>query len=184
MSEMWNRAQEQRGSDGNPSITCRYPGCKKVRIHKNCVNQVCASHCRVMSGGCEVAQHQSDAPASTPYQELLPPTSQLPLMLPSVFPQADSNPHILSNPSQFPPPTPAFHLDPNLNPPTMSGTSGFRAPSMQITTEPPSSLDPRPNPRFANQMRPVFTEQMERKQARLENRRIVEETRLEAVSIL
>jgi hypothetical protein len=47
--------------------------------------------------------------------------------------------------------------------------------------EPPSSMNPLPNPRFASQMRPIFTDQSKREQELRENARVVEEQRLAAI---
>ena len=50
-----------------------------------------------------------------------------------------------------------------------------------MTAEPPSSMNSLPNPRFASQMRPIFTEQMPVEQNLQEKRRLAEAARLEAI---
>ncbi|EDR00179.1 uncharacterized protein LACBIDRAFT_334423 [Laccaria bicolor S238N-H82] len=56
------------------------------------------------------------------------------------------------------------------------------APSIpRILAKPPSSMNPLPNPRFASQMRPIFTDQSKREQELRENTRVVEEQRLAAI---
>ena len=54
----------------------------------------------------------------------------------------------------------------------------------RIVAQPPSSMNPLPNPRFASQMRPIFTDQSKREQEMRENVHVVEEQHLAAIKMV
>lgn len=114
---------------------CSVIGCKKGHVNKKCMRQVCAMHCRMM-GGCSINQHTiGNTPKSDEHYGLPTPASET--AVPS---------HLMQPQPEIPPPT---TLPSSLN---EAGTT--------LTAEPPSSMNPLPNRRFASQMRPIFTEQM------------------------
>jgi hypothetical protein len=68
--------------------------------------------------------------------------------------------------------------------PTEESTAIVSSTLLQTVSEPPSSMNPLPNPRFASQMRPIFTDQSIREQEMRENARVIEEQRLAAIKMV
>jgi hypothetical protein len=148
-------------------LRCAVQGCIKVRINKNCQHRACASHCRSL-GGCEVNGHAADPPAITHASHPIPHsvTTTIPAV-PAIS---------LSVPAVVPTVT-ATQVTTN----SLQNIQGPPATATQNTQGPPATLDAQPNPRFASQMRPVFTQEMAREEGFREAKRSRDEARLEGL---
>jgi len=143
------------GTDTDGKL-CAIGGCKNGRINKKCIRQVCAAHCRVM-GGCTINQHTTSG-----------------------------NTRLALSDQQGPPPLASVLLLPDSTQPRLPSPAPLNLVShinevATTSAEPPSSMNPLPNPRFASQMRPIFTEQMAVEQSLQEKRRLGEAARLVAI---
>lgn len=177
---------------------CAVFGCAKRRVNIKCFRGACATHCRAL-GGCSVNLHQpEDAPSMPSSSQSFEPAyalsrSQPPL---TIFPMATPTFPPLHTTTSLPPvpvfiPTagssidqqqPPVYLTPVVHPIETPSIPLISFPSpARILAEPPSSMNPLPNPRFASQMRPIFTDQSKREQELRENARVVEEQRLAAI---
>jgi len=179
---------------------CAVFGCAKRRVNIKCIRGACATHCRAL-GGCSVNLHQPEDATSMPSssQSFEPayalPRSQPPL---TIFPMATPTFSPLHTTTSLPPvpvfiPTAGSSIDQQQPPvylPSPPVVHPIETPSIplisfpspaRILAEPPSSMNPLPNPRFASQMRPIFTDQSKREQELRENARVVEEQRLAAI---
>lgn len=151
---------------------CAVSGCTKRRVNVKCPRYACATHCRAL-GGCPVNLHQSEGAALIPSSSST--SSQAAYQLP----------HSQLPPTTFSTTTPTFMplCIPPLPPASISAIPAVTVPShlpMQTVAE-PRSLNPLPDPRFAPQMRPIFTSQSSREQEMRENVRAIDEQRLDGV---
>lgn len=187
---------------------CAVSGCAKRRVNIKCIRGACATHCRAL-GGCSVNLHQSEGAMSMPSSsqsfepayvlpQSQPPLATFPMTMPTFSPlhMTASLPPVpvpvfiptagpqasIDQPVFTPNEQPSVHLPSPVHPVEAPPIPPISYPSpARILTEPPSSMNPLPNPRFASQMRPIFTDQSKREQELQENTRVVEEQRLAAI---
>lgn len=159
-----------------PPTTCVVPGCDK-RINQRCARHACAAHCRIQ-GGCPLAAH---APKNNEPAQALPATSQSSASSWGVG-------HVPIPPTQQDPSTrigDANHaqmLSAGYGPPPPIPPRPIQPIASGSRPEPPASMNPLPNPRYASQIRPIFTEELAQKQELLRARQIQDAERLEAAN--
>jgi len=161
--------------------TCAVTSCDK-RINQKCAHRACAGHCRMIrtQGGCPLAAH---APKHSE------PTQAFPTTLPS---QSSASTwgigHVFIPTAQPDPSTPIDDTDYVINafagygppPPIPPRPNQPIAPGPRL--EPPAAMNPLPNPRYASQIRPIFTEELTQKQELLRTWQIQNAERLEAAN--
>lgn len=172
---------------------CAASGCTKLRINIKCTRRACATHCRAM-GGCSVNLHQPAGTMSMPSRSQSfetaymlsrsqPPLASCSPSTPAITLLHNSPPlpPLSFSPTQIPGPSsnearqPPSSVQFSQAPPLPAASSRMPA---QIIAEPPSSMNPLPDPRFASQMRPIFTTQALREQEMREDARTMDEQRL------
>ncbi|KAF8813692.1 hypothetical protein BYT27DRAFT_7180444 [Phlegmacium glaucopus] len=200
---LMTRTMSQQHVSGEIQGRCAVLGCAKRRVNIKCVRSACATHCRAL-GGCPVNLHQHDGTISMPSSSQSfettsalpwshPPLTTFPVptptfpplriaaslpLVPVFIPTASSS---IDQPISMPDEQLSLYpASPSLMLPREAPTVVSSFPT-QIVAEPPSSMNPLPNPRFASQMRPIFTDQSKREQEMRENARVIEEQRLAAI---
>lgn len=179
---------------------CVVSGCTKRRVNVKCPRHACATHCRSL-GGCPVNQHQAEGTTSMPsssqvFQSAYQLNSQPPLI---TLPMINSTSTFLP-PRSLPPASltatqsnggSSVEAQQFLAPITASQSAVHSGEPLQKTAVPSllpipivaelRSLNPLPDPRFAPQMRPIFTSQSSLEQEMRENVRAIDEQRLDGV---
>ena len=161
---------------------CAVTGCDE-KINQKRARRACAGHYRMIrtQGGCPLAAH---APKHSE------PAQAFPTALPS---QSSASTwgigHVFIPTAQPDPSTPLID-DTDY---TTNAFAGYGPPPpipprphQPITPgprlEPPTSMNPLPNPRYASQIGPIFTEELAQKQKLLRTRQIRDAERLEAAN--
>ena len=186
----------------SPRSMCSIRVCETPSQHRVCPWDLCNSlpPCRAL-GGCPVNLHQREGAVSMPpisQSAYASPWSQPP---PTTFPVATPTFSPLHITTSLPPiplsiptarspinqpvavPDPQPPVSPSVGHPSKSLISTIASPlPTRIVAEPPSSMNPLPNSRFASQMWLIFTHQSMREQEIQENARVMEEQRLATIT--
>jgi hypothetical protein len=166
-----------RAANTTSIVTCHVDGCNQTRLHPRCGNAgFCCQHCKAM-GGCGLPTHfvstTSSVPSlptgTVPAAPSAPSSAQLPIADMPLASRATSSIAIL-------PSTHHHQLGSPSRPSTSAVPSSHQVPSGASVTS--TSLDARPDPRYASQMPAIFTSQFAVQQRLEEEKRQNEAERL------
>jgi len=168
--------------------TCTVTSCDK-KINRKCARHACAAHCR-LQGGCSLVAHApknselSQTLSATFYSQPNLSTGGIDNTFVSTAQQDSSAPmgdDALSQNRPPPPTAAAMYTSAGYRPPPPIPPHPVQLIASGPHLEPPTSMNPLPNPRYSSQIRPIFTEELARKQELLRMRQIQETERLDAV---